>query len=231
MEIYRELFFKGTSCQLKKFVTDIQKYATGDWHAKIKEDYGAQWLEFEYTGKNAPETALTISLDDNIQKGSIRVNNIFPLEDGQITISEYNTVLIQFYNDVVKPYKATHSDVDISQPTDDVFDPTTIISEEALDKLRLFCNTANKTTGSAHPLDQRRWFDFICQTVDDDRIFDAGTLATFLQDESFWGKRSSLLGAIGNSAWDKRQAEKLAIEYENACEILTYYKETRLGQI
>ena len=89
-------------------------------------------------------------------------------------------------------------------------------------------NNANKSTGSSHPFDQERWFDFICQTVDDDRIFDYTTLANFLQDETYWGKKSEeFIGVIGEFSWDEEHAYELASEYERACEILQYYKKTR----
>lgn len=55
-----------------------------------------------------------------------------------------------------------------------------------------------RTTGSSHPCDEERWFDFICQTVDDGRVFDYDTLSKFLQDEEYWGKKEKgFLGVIG----------------------------------
>ena len=97
-----------------------------------------------------------------------------------------------------------------------------------IDKLKAFCNGANKSTGSSHPCDQERWFDFICQTVDDGMMFDYSTLADFLQDESYWGKKDpGFLGVMGSFAWDEEHAYQLAAEYENACILLQYYKKTR----
>lgn len=105
------------------------------------------------------------------------------------------------------------------------------ISESALNKLTLFCNAANKSTGSSHPCDEERWFDFICQTVDDGRVFDYDTLSKFLQDEEYWGKKEKgFLGVIGQFAWSVENAQELASEYDNYVRILQYYKKTRLGE-
>ena len=136
--------------------------------------------------------------------------------------------MLQFYDDIVKPYKECGTELNITQPSEEIFDPTSIITKEALRKLELFSNNANKSTGSSHPFDQERWVDIICQTVDDERIFDYTTLANFLQDETYWGKKSEeFIGVIGDFSWDEEQAYELASEYERACEILKYYKKTR----
>lgn len=103
-----------------------------------------------------------------------------------------------------------------------------MISETVLEKLKRFCSVANKSTGSSHPCDQKRWFDFICQTVDDGKIFDYSTLASFLQDETHWGKKpDDFIGVMGSYAWEEEQAYELATEYENLCEVLRYYKKSR----
>lgn len=88
--------------------------------------------------------------------------------------------MLKFYEDVIKPYEEAGADLEICGPSDDNFDLRTVISEAALEKLKLFCSTANKATGSSHPCDRDKWFDFICQTVDDGKVFDYDTLARFL---------------------------------------------------
>lgn len=89
------------------------------------------------------------------------------------------------------------------------------MTQQELDKLESFCNAANKTTGSTHPMDRERWFDFICLTVEDNNVIDSTILARFLQDESYWGKRpEDYLGAMGKYAWSEQLAS-----------ILSYYRE------
>lgn len=228
MKTFCELYFRGTQLSLKKFSDDIQLYATGEWTSGIKNYSGVTWIHFDYSGVEVDKASVCINLTFSEPTNELFVSNIVPLEKSKLSVDEYNAVLRKFYADIVVPYKETHHDVEISQITDDIFDPTTVITKEALKKLEAFCYCANKSTGSSHPNDQERWFDFICQTVDDNKMFDYVTLYKFLQDESYWGKKEDgFQGVMGQFAWDETHAEQLASEYELTCAILQYYKNTR----
>lgn len=228
MKIYRELYFKGSEKQLSEFVDQIGKYAVGDWKLEKQLERWKDYLFFNYIGTYVDKARVSIYIGNKIAKGELRVGNIVPIEKSELSVDEYNAVLLKFYDDVIKPFKENDTELRISQPSDDIFDPTSVISETALKKLKLFCSAANKSTGSSHLYDQERWFDFICQTVDDGKMFDYSTLASFLQDESYWGKKpDDFIGVMGNYAWDEEHAYELASEYKNLCEILGYYKKTR----
>ena len=228
MKTYRELYFKGSSKQLSEFVDQIGKYAIGDWKLEKQPERWKDYLFFDYIGTAVDKARVSIYVGDRIAKGELNVGNIIPIEKNELSVDEYNAVLLKFYNDVVRPYKECVTELSILQPSDDIFDPTSVISETALEKLKLFCSAANKSTGSSHPYDQERWFDFICQTVDDGKMFDSSTLASFLQDETYWGKKpDDFIGVMGEYAWDEDNAYELAAEYENLCEVLGYYKKTR----
>ncbi len=228
MKTYRELYFRGTKEQLAEFVDTIGKYAMGDWKSVKQSERWQDYLFFDYIGTHVNKARVSIYIGDRMAKGELRVGNVVPMEKNELSIEEYNAVILQFYDDVIKPFKESGTQLSISQPSDDIFDPTSVISETALKKLNLFCSAANKSTGSSHPYDQERWFDFICQTVDDGKLIDYSTLASFLQDEAYWGKKpDDFIGVMGNYAWDEEHAYELASEYENLCEVLLYYKKTR----
>ena len=228
MKTFRELYFRGDSAELQNFTTEIRKYATHDWKYGREDRYSSSWIYFDYLGNKVDNARVCISTGKYVLQGEIKVTNIVPLEKNQLSIDEYNAVLQQFYDDIIIPYAASNHEIRITEPSADEFDPTSVISSVALAKLKSFCNGANKSTGSSHPCDQERWFDFICQTVDDGMMFDFSTLADFLQDESYWGKKDpDFLGVMGSFAWDEDHAYQLAAEYENACMLLEYYKKTR----
>lgn len=228
MKTYRELYFKGTEKQLFEFVNQIGRYAVGDWRLEKKSERWKDYLFFDYVGELVEKARVSIYVGNEISKGELRVGNIVPLEKNELSVDEYNTVLLKFYDDVIKPYKEFGTELSILQPSDDIFDPTSVISETALKKLKSFCSAANKSTGASHPCDQERWFDFVCQTVDDGKMFDYSTLASFLQDENYWGEKpDGFIGVMGKFAWDEEHAYELAAEYENLCEVLSYYKKTR----
>lgn len=228
MKIYRELYFRGTSEQLSKFVEEIGEYAVGDWTLRERSGQWKEYLFFDYKGEEVDNACVSIYVGNEICTQELNVGNIIPMVKSKLSVDEYNDILLKFYNDVIKPYKESGTELNISKPTDDTFNPTSVISEVALRKLTTFCNSANKSTGSSHPYDRDRWFDFICQTVDDGKIFDYSTLASFLQDENYWGnKPDNFMGVMGHYAWDEEQAYKLASEYESFCDILQYYKNKR----
>lgn len=228
MKQYRELYFKGTSKQLNIFVNEISNSEVTDWKNVKDNGHLKNYLLFNYIGDDVNKAQISIYLGDRIESGVLNVGNIVPLEKNNLDIDEYNKILLKFYNEVIRPYKESGTDLNIIAPSDDIFDPKSVISEIALDKLRRFCFSANKSTGSSHPCDKERWFDFICQTVDDERVFDYTTLATFLQDKTYWGEKSSdFIGVMGRFAWDEENAYELASEYSNLCDVLKYYKKTR----
>ncbi len=222
LNTFRELYFRGSEHELKKFVSEIGKYVSGDWRFKISSIFSENYLSFDYIGGNVDNASVSIHLgEDEFKKGELMVGNIVPLTKSELNIDEYNKVLMQFYCDIIKPFKQCNSYIKISEPTDDIFDPLTVLSKEALKKLESFCHSANKATGSSHPCDRDRWFEFVCQTVDDNMAIGYDELARFLQDENYWGKTTEY------GAWDKEQAYQLALEYELLFGAIEYYKKTR----
>lgn len=228
MKTYCELYFSGTSDNLRAFVKELKAYINGDWRQVEQSERWEDYLFIDYIGTDVDKARVSIYLGNDLAKGQIKVGNIVPLEKNSLSIDEYNSVLKKFNRDIIEPYKRHNHIINISELTSDEFDPLTVISKVALQKLRAFCVAANKSTGSSHPCDQERWYEFICQTVEDGRIFDYETLATFLQDESYWGKKEKGdIGVMGSYAWDSEHAYELADEYEAACSVLNYYRKTR----
>ena len=225
MRIYKELSFVGEKQVLDRFKQEAKLFARCDWKHSYSERM-KDYIVFDYLGDKAEHAEISIYCGpDSWRKGYIKVGNIVPLDKNQLTIDEYNTLLDLFYTEVIVPNIEKIEGVKVVGPESDLFDPLKYISKDALNKLVLFCNGANKTTGASHPCDEQRWFDFICQTVDDDRVFDYDTLFRFLVDEEYWGKKSQgFIGAVGHFAWDEEHAEKLATEYDNYVRLLKFYK-------
>lgn len=232
MHVYKELSFVGNKPELDKLSEEIYNVFPTDWIKPKSNQMLKDYILADYIGTKAPHAEVSIYYGkDTWREGYIKVCNIVPLQKSQLTIDEYNQLLELFYNDIAKVYSETHEEIKVVGPSSGQFDPLDYISEKALKKLTLFCDAANKSTGSSHPSDEERWFDFICQTVDDRRTFDYDTLFKFLQDEEYWGKKESgFLGVIGCFAWSEENAEELASEYDNYVRILQYYKKTRLGE-
>ncbi len=216
MKIFRELFiFSETNLEgLKETLLATKK---AGWKSEYSKEFNA--IEFAYYGSKYDKAIVFLTF--KFKDGLAKVTNIIPQEKGELSIEEYNQLLEFFYQTFL--YGLVIDGVEIKQPSSDIFDPLSEISKEALDKLIMFCNLANKSTGSSHPCDRERWLDFIFQTVIDERPFDASLLQRFLSDEDYWGKVGA--GVIGKSAWSQEKAFELSIEYENYYDAMAYCKE------
>ena len=81
------------------------------------------------------------------------------------------------------------------------------ISENSLKKLKLFSIAANKSTGSAHPLDKKRWLDFLISIHHEHRNLNSSQLQRWL---------------IEVENWPEDIAVDLSIEYEFAMNLLDF---------
>lgn len=231
MHVYKELSFDGNKFELNKLAKDIYNVFPENWIKPQGNQYMLKdYILADYVGKQAPHAEVSIYCGkDALDNGCIKVCNIVPLQKNQLTIDEYNKLLDLFYNDIAKVYGEKNKNIQVIGPSSDQFKPLDYISQESLKKLILFCSAANKSTGALHPCDEERWFDFICQTVDDRKTFSYDILVNFLQDEEYWKKKQDGVSEkFENFAWNEENARKLASEYENYVRILQFYKEKRM---
>lgn len=232
MHVFKELILIGHKPDLDTFKEKSPSFAQGDWEYTSNKRMLEDYIAFDYKGTEVDQAEVSFYYGpDTWREGQIEVGNIVPLQKDELCIDEYNAVLDLFYEDIIVPYLEKYPGLKIVGPTSEVFNPLNCITQTALDKLRKFCNLANKSTGSTHPNDEERWFDFICQTVDDEKIFDYDTLYRFLMDEEFWGKKGNdFIGVMGHFAWDEKHASELALEYDNYVRILQFYKDKKWNE-
>ncbi len=225
MRIYKELSFVGDKPAFDGFKKIAPSLVGEDWKYSTS-DRMKDYIAFDYLGNKVEQAEVSIYYgSETWRQGYIKVGNIVPLQKSQLSIEEYNDVLDLFYAEIIFPNQSKLEGIKIVGPESDMFDPLKYITKEALKKLERFCYGANKTTGSSHPNDEERWFDFICQTVDDGQTFDFDTIHRFLSDEDYWGKKDSdFIGAMGHFAWDEEHAAELAMEYDNYVRFLKFYK-------
>lgn len=81
-----------------------------------------------------------------------------------------------------------------------------MISNKNLKLLRIFSESANKSTGSSHPCDTNRWLKFIISAYRDNEILSLDDLR-------------KLLNNMGWEKWE-RETNNLLLEYEIAISTL-----------
>lgn len=140
----------------------------------------------------------------------LKVVNIVPAETGRLSFDQYNAILDEFRTQFVEA-ASRELPVTISAPSSDV----TIehwVSPETANKLERFSALANKSTGSSHPADEARWYDFLIACHLEESTLDPTSLCRWLQE---------------SHGWDEDHAYDLAAEFESARSLLRYYDRHR----
>lgn len=136
------------------------------------------------------------------------VSNIVPREVGQLGYTRYNALLQEFVALIAQP-AAEASDflVEVTSGNQSLED---VASPEVAAALRQFSGAANKSTGSTHPADRRRWMRFLILAHRSGRDLTADFVARWLREVD---------------GWDDESAHNLSIQFEFAQDVLQAYDE------
>ena len=132
------------------------------------------------------------------------VPNIVPLGKGRFSYGEYNNLAKDFAENILKtaslsvPFKYELSKETISD--------VEILGERPAKLLKTFSATANKSTGSSHPSDQKRWFAF---------LYSVEGMEVYAEDVE---------KILLEQGWSEKYALKLAIQFEFSQALLAYGK-------
>jgi hypothetical protein len=139
-------------------------------------------------------------------EGKIKVINIVPREHGinTLTIDEYNIILDLFYSQIIVPCFNKKYNIII---TGDNVEMEEIIPK-SYESLIRFIDCAGKESPFSHPLDRKKWCDFICTLFSNNEYLSSGDLEQWLLEDKC--RNSKLVDIIIN-------------KYEDATELLEYY--------
>jgi hypothetical protein len=208
MQIHRELSVTGDPAKLDAFGEDIRRSLRDGWtqdaesEAYMLRDGGSRKVYCFTAPKRPRRPAATIFLVDS-GPGKMYVANAVPQEKHQLSRSEYNSLLEEFFRQFVEP-AATRTGVkaELTEPSADL---ERWLSPDAAEKLRRFSTSANKNTGSSHPSDRDLWYDFLVAA--EESSFSASMLERWL---------------VEVDGWSEEMAGELAIEYEFGRGLLTF---------
>lgn len=211
LPVFRDLIITGGAAEIGRIGDAIEAQLHEGWvRDRAREEESSliegsktlDWLVFNRDGTpEIPAGSLFMTKQDD----DLAVTNIVPQTVSELSRKQYNLILAEFFETAAEPTcRALNLRCTL---TEDTLPITHWISEEAASHLLRFSNLANKATGSAHPLDRRRWFAFIAQTVRDGSPLDAHTLGMWLV-------------RVGH--WPEDSAQQLMIEYEFGRDLLRY---------
>jgi hypothetical protein len=171
---------------------------TVNWR-RSASDYEKQIQQFcfEYVGNELPKAKLWVMEEVN----NFKVTNIVPIEKFQLEPDEYNSLLLSFADDILKG----HTDFVITPENPNV-DVEFYMGKEAKRALEQFSSMANKGTGTGHPSDQRRWFEFIKIGVLENKLAPVDLIREFLLQDG----------------WSEGRVEQLCFEYEYTIDVMKF---------
>jgi hypothetical protein len=149
-----------------------------------------------------------IEIDDR----TLKVSNIVPRNQAQLSIGQYNALLEEFADRIVRPY-ADQAGVTI-ELTSKHFDLDELLSKTAVRKLLAFTAGPDVETTASRKDNRRRWLDFIVTAHQDGKRLPARVLRRWL---------------IEVGGWDPDEADRLAAEYDFGAEVLDFTRSQTTG--
>ena len=205
IEVFQDLFLRCVFGDRQEVRDSLRRCTKDPWrHAEEKELVLAEdVMAFERgPGDDLPASGPTLWRN----RDGYEVANIVPLEIDELGVACYNDVLNDFVQRIVEP--ASNDSRFLMNLGEREHHLTHWTSEEAAAALHRFSVTANKSTGSNHPSDRCRWFDFIFAAHRAQSRLDSEVLARWLTEVE---------------EWPSEVVEDLVIQYEFGMALLEAY--------
>jgi len=211
MKVYGDLEVQLIGTSLDELTSKLDAVGSTLWtrnrepEGLVNRSGGQDGRCYLYSGPDLPSANLWLFPRDD----SAYVSNIVPAKSGQLSTDEYNGILTSFHDELLGPV-ATQLGVQPRLSKTGEVTPEDFISGEAAERLRRFSASANKSTGSSHPLDKQRWNDFViaCHRNRDRLPTDVFEM---------W---------LAEDGWDDETTSDLAIEFELGRGLLERYDGT-----
>jgi hypothetical protein len=209
MKAFRDLKLIGSASEQERLISLIEQQLSNGWtrdreiEAELKSRSGYDYVNFICSETvSRPAAVLSFIADEN---GYLYVCNIVPKAHGQLEKDCYNSILEEFVTQFVEP-AAKGLDIQIiTTPGERTIDNS--MSPELSQLLKRFSAAANKSSGGTHPLDERRFFDFIVQAHNERALLD----------------ETELRGLLVDDGWFSRYAEELSSKYLFGRDLLNHY--------
>ena len=207
MKVFRDLYIKLNGVKVEELIEQFTARCGDHWHRALDRErdagsMGEKAFSFEHTAEDGLERA-GLSLFQK-EGDTWYVPNIVPLDSSQLSRDQYNKILENFLDTIVLPSIAGLPVT--AELSGDVVILKDVVGEDVAALLQKFSVLSNKSTGSSHPCDRNRWYDFLI-AVQRKRI----SLDTDL-----------LIHSLMEEGWSEDRAHDLAIEYEFAIGLLDY---------
>ncbi|MFC3712528.1 hypothetical protein ACFOMD_08105 [Sphingoaurantiacus capsulatus] len=202
MEISRDLKVHGTSSQMDAFIEGLTSLATPPWSRSYEGEENIGTPEFRVFDREVADSLPAASVALYLEPYGLQIVNIVPRDRQNLSRAEYNGILQDFLVQLAQP-GADELGLSIvtSLPRTSLAAETT---PEVATLLKQFSGAANKTTGSSHPADFKRWAKFLIAVHRCHAAVDTPLLREALKEHG----------------WPNETAEELISEFEFAQDLL-----------
>jgi len=214
IEVFQNLHIKSLA-SVSSVRTSILAQVQEPWHHDL------EWEEDIRASAVGEEDVIVLvrdSFDDVDESGLVllqegtgyKVANIVPRNVGELGITKYNAILRDFVTRIAGPALAVGDfELDLSSPHQSLGD---WLDADSAAALKRFSRSANKSTGTAHPMDRDRWYHFLIATHNASKRLGTDQLVRWLVE-------------VEN--WPEGHAHTLAADYEFALGLLEQYDNSR----
>ena len=213
IEKFRELYLKVDAEHSDDFAAAVDKALSDGWVRALKSEGEARLCDdecFYYVRDNRRGREPVLVAIYRRDAETLYVSNVVPQDRFQLTHEQYNAALQEFYDRILSRVKATFPFAFMLSSDELRLD--LLIPPEVFKQLCQFSRTANKSTGSSHPVDRKKWFAFLVALHRSKLKVDSDALVRWLTEEEKWP------GAV---------AGKLGVEFEFGMGLLKFHSEHR----
>lgn len=209
MKVYQDLEFRGHRDQLGQLVQEIERRLTDGWERSYKRE--------SEVAKTTAETMHCFSCTETRVRpaselwlvpksdGTLYVSNIVPSKRPSLTYDEYNSIVREFHDRFAGPAAAALGvRAQLGNPEPQIED---FLSPHTARLLFAFSRAANRSV--LHPLDRKRWNEFLTAAHREEAPLSGSMLQRWL---------------IEDEKWPEDKASDLVVEYEHAQELLEVYE-------
>lgn len=214
MKIHQQLTISGSREAVADFVDRLAPPEGSGWFRKTESEKKVSHMflsEDKSYCFSAPQRGKRPRADlwlafRHGRQDEMYIPNILPCEGTGLSHDDYNGVLLEFAGSIATPAAdAAGTSLKLTNATFQIDD---FSSPNTASLLKTFSSLANRSTGSSHPFDQQRWFDFVIAAHQESAPLDFHLLGRWLCEVA---------------GWSDEHANELAIEYENARALLKQY--------
>jgi hypothetical protein len=191
MHVFQELELKLKDIDVSIWIDALEKNASGGWHRYLQQERIVRSATSDPRPVfcfllNTPPTPTRWLFLQETEKNRLTVVNVLVPDKGNLNPQEYNAVLSDFVQNVVRPANAG-----MGNKVEVRMSPAEIRLEDQvpasiLERLRQFSSVSSKGSGRIDPMERRKWLEFLAECHRLNFEFDRQLLRQWLVQEGGW---------------------------------------------